>query len=131
MREIDEFAVELSYPEYKEEAQKLKDEGWSGFKVMPPRSGVTYVRAYNAYLEAYRLLTKKEYLSLRELGFWEKGIDRLKGQVVKTPKTDINDAKRAKKLSIALASLIAADKNCKDYESLNAAVKKVIESIVN
>lgn len=131
MRDIDEFAVELSYPEYVEEAQKLKEEGWKGFKILPPRAGVTYVKAYNPVLNAHRLITKKEYLSLKELGMWEKGVDRLKGSVVRTPKTNPVDAKRSKKLGVALEKLIAADKTCKDYESLSAAVKSIISGIVN
>ena len=83
MFKIDTNAWRLDYDEYVAKANELKDEGWLGFKVYAARPGVTYVWAYNPVLQAYRLITTKEYLTLRDRGLWEKGIDRIKGQEVK------------------------------------------------
>lgn len=132
MTQIDDDAVELTYQEYVEEAKLLKDEGWENFKVYEPRAGVVYVKAFNRVLGASRLITKVEYLSLRDSGLWAKGVDRLKGQVVKTPKvTAAVDQKKLREWENIKHQLIMAHKYCKDYDSLSKALKSAIESMVN
>lgn len=129
MREIDVNAYQLTYDEYVTKANQLKDEGWAGFHVYPQRPGVTYVWAYNPILEEYRLITTKEYLTLRDLGLWEKGVDRLKGQEVKprAPKAK----EETKRVTAIREALNAARKNSKDYDSLDKNIESVIAKIVN
>ena len=70
MKNIDNFAIELTYDEYMERAKQLKEENPS-FVIYPPRPGVTYCYAYNKHNQVYRLLTTKEYVTLRDYGLWD------------------------------------------------------------
>jgi hypothetical protein len=129
MNQIDDDAIELNYDEYIERAKQLKAEN-PAFVIYPPRPGVTYCYAYNRHNQVYRLLTTKEYVTLRDYGLWDKGIDRLKGSQVSTkPTIDTKEAKASKKLEKVTTALILAHKSCTNYEDLQAAIEQILKVV--